>query len=102
MFIAAHLSYSVIPGCRDLELLSIVVRQELYYKVCISIFYRPPSSLSFVLDSFQSYLESLSIHQYTNFILLGDFNIDFCNPFTPLCSRLKSLCHLFSLTQIVN
>ena len=100
MFIAAYLSYSVLPGCRDLELLTVVVRQE-PCKVCISIFYRPPSSLSFVLDSLQSYLESLSIHQYTNFILLGDFNVDFCNPFTPLFSRLKSLCHFFALTQIV-
>ena len=62
------------------------------------MYYRPSSSLSFVLDSFQSYLESLSIHQYTNFILLGDF---FCNPATPLFSRMKSLYHSFSLTQIV-
>ena len=47
-----------------------------------------------------AYLESLSIYQYTNFILL-DFYIDFCNRITPLSSRLKSLCHLFSLTHIV-
>ena len=42
-------------------------------------------------DSFQSYLESLSInvHQYTNFILLGDYII--CNPASYfLFSRLKS------------
>ena len=78
MFIISHLSYSVLPRCRDLELLSVVVRQE-SCKVCISLFYRPLSSLPFVLDFLQSYLESLSVHQYTNFILL-DFNIDFCNP----------------------
>ena len=78
MFVIAHLSYSVLAGCRDLELLSVVVRRE-SCKVCICFFYRPPSSLSLVFDSFQSYLESLSVHQYTNFILLGDFNVDFCN-----------------------
>ena len=100
MFITTHLSVSVLPGCEDLEMLSVVVRQE-SCKVCICLFYRPPNSLSFVLDSFQSYLESLAIHQYTNFIVLGDFNIDFFNPTTPLFSRLKSLCPLFSLTQIV-
>ena len=72
MFITTHLSFSILPGCEDLELLSVVVRQE-SCKVCISLFYRPPNSLSFVLDSFQSYLESLAIHQYTNFIVLGDF-----------------------------
>lgn len=33
--------------------------------------------------------------------MLGDFNIDFCNSVSPLFSRLKSLCHLFALTQIV-
>ena len=100
MFITIHLSFSLLPGCGDLELLTVVVRQELC-KVCICVFYRPPNSLSFVLNSFQSYLESLAIHQYTNFIALGDFNIDFHNPTTPLFSRLKSLCHLLSLTQIV-
>ena len=100
MFIANHLNYSVLPGCRDLELLSVVIHRE-SCKVCISVFYRPPSSLSFVLDSLQSYLESLSIHQYTNFILLGDFNIDFCNHISCLFLKLQSLCHLFALMQIV-
>ena len=37
MFITSQLSYSVLPGCRDLELLSVVVRQE-SCKVCISLF----------------------------------------------------------------
>ena len=39
--------FSILPGCEDLELLSVVVRQE-SCKVCISLFYRPPNSLSFV------------------------------------------------------
>ena len=93
--ITAHVNYSLLPqGCKDLELLSVVVHQG-SCKVCISVFYRPPSSLSFVLDSLQSYSESLFIHQYTNFILLGDFNIDFCNPVSPLFLRLKSVIYLF-------
>ncbi|MCG8625004.1 MAG: hypothetical protein MJE68_23765, partial [Proteobacteria bacterium] len=60
--------------------------------------YRPPNPLSFVLGTFQSYHW---IYTSIQILLLGDFNIDFCNPTTPLFSRPKSLCHLLSLTQIV-
>ena len=38
---------------------------------------------------------------FTNFILLGDFNIDFCNTSHHLFCKLSNLMHVFSLTQVV-
>ena len=91
----------MLPKCDGLELLSIVV-SNVSYKVCISLFYRPPSSSSLILDSLFTYIESLNVHQYSNYILLGDFNVNFCSHETSsLFCKLKSLSHLFSLQQIV-
>ena len=62
----------------------------------------PPSSSSLILDSLFTYIESLNVHQYSNYILLGDFNVNFCShENSSLFCKLKSLSHLFSLQQIV-
>ena len=85
----------MLPGCEELEILSVVVEKELC-KACISLFYRPPSSSSYTLCV---YLES----QYSNFILLGDFNVNFCNHSNhPLFSKLESLSYTFAFQQIVS
>ena len=67
-------------------------------------FYRPPppSSSPLILDSLCTYIEGLNVHQYSNYILLGDFNINFLNPCnSSLFYKLKSLSNLFSVQQIV-
>ena len=56
----------------------------------------------FFLDMLSIYIESLNIHRYTNFTLLGDFNINFLSPYdNSMLSKLLSLCNLFSFNQIV-
>ena len=66
-------------------------------------FYRPPSSSSLLLHSLSLYIESLSTPQYSNFILLGDFNVNFCSHSTnPLFSKLVELSSSFGLHQLVN
>ena len=101
-YVSTCLSFSVLPKCDDVELLTIMISNGLS-KLCISLFYRPPSSPSLILDSLCAYIESLNIHQYSNFILLGDFNINYlfslCN--NPLLCKLKSLYNVFSVQQIV-
>ena len=52
-------------------------------------FYRPPSSDVAYFDAFCNAVESLNIVKYSNFILLGDFNIDFYNTGHHLMSRFN-------------
>ena len=67
---------SVLPGATpDLEIITICV-QSGNCKACLSLFHRPPSSSSVIFDTFCNYLESLNTAQFSNFILLGDFNVN--------------------------
>ena len=70
-------------------------------KFCISVFYRPLSSDVAYFDTFCNAVESLDIVKYSNFILLGDFNIDFYNTGHHLMSRLTNFCNSLMLTQVV-
>ena len=91
MYISVDLHFSVLSSPVDLELLTVVVSKQLC-KACISLFYRPPNSPVSILDTLCTYLESLTVPQFSNFILLGDFNINFCtHSGHPLFSKLESL-----------
>ena len=101
MYVSCKLQFSVLPCCEGLELLTVIIGAG-SCKACISLFYRPPSSLSSLLDSLCAFLASIQIHQFTNFIFVGDFNINFCthscHPHFPL---LESMFQSFGLHQVV-
>ena len=101
MYVSCKLQFSVLPCCEGLELLTVIIGAG-SCKACISLFYRPPSSLSSLLDSLCAFLASIQIHQFTNFIFVGDFNINFCthscHPHFPL---LESMSQSFGLHQVV-
>ena len=59
------------------------------HKLYIGVWYRPPANLT-ALDELHSILETLDV---TSFVLLGDFNIDFCNSNHPLLRKLSSFLH---------
>ena len=48
---------------------------SVHNKVYIGLWYPPPAN-SAALDDLYSIFESLDVSVFTNFILLGDFNID--------------------------
>ena len=70
-------------------------------KFCIAVFYRPPSSDVDYFDTFCNIVENLDIVNFSNFILVGDFNIDYLSASHHLFPRLKCLCELLSLHQVV-
>ena len=74
----------------NLEILPVVVR-HLNFKFCIAAFYRPPNSPSSIFDTLSSFITSLSIPQFSNFILLGDFNVNLSNPSHPLYPKFCTL-----------
>ena len=84
----------------DLEhlILSLTVNNR---KTTIGTLYCPPNSCLELMDALYTCLENLDITCFTNFILLGDFNIDFCNTSHHHFCKLSKLMHFFSLTQVV-
>ena len=46
-------------------------------------------------------IELIDISQYSNFILVGDFNVDVSNHLRPLYPKVSTLLELFCLSQVV-
>ena len=67
----------------------------------LGLFYRPPHSSSFVLDSLFTVLCNLNVSIFAIFYLIGDFNIDYFCTSHPLYCKLTSVVSSFNLTQIV-
>ncbi len=92
----------IVAGPSDLEFLIISVSNHASScKYHVGLFYRPPSSGVQSLESLYSYLGSLDSSYFSNFVLVGDFNIDFYNHSHFLYSRLTGILHSFSLHQVV-
>ena len=70
-------------------------------KVHLCLFYRPPSSASIIFDNFCTYLDSIQAGRLSNFVLLGDFNVNYDNMSRPLYFSLCSIASLYCLTQVV-
>ena len=66
------------PSLPSIEFLPLYI-EFCNHKFCISTFYRPPSSGVAYFDALFEAIESLNTVNYSNFVLLGDFNINFCN-----------------------
>ena len=67
----------------------------------IALFYRPPCSNVYVLDRLFSTLCNLDVSVFSNFYLIGDFNINFVCEASPFCSNLLSIVSSFNLIQVV-
>ena len=65
-----NFDYVALPGCKGLELLSVIVENNLF-KTCVSLFYRPPSSSSFIFDALRTHLESLSTTVFKLYFIGG-------------------------------
>ena len=100
MFILYKFLVKRLPSHPLLELLTITLHST-NYKLCLSLFYRPPSSSMDVLCALQCYLEEINISQFTNFVLLGDFNINFLDVSNPLYTYLMNISFTFGLCQVV-
>ena len=87
-----------LPSHASLELLTVT----LHYRSCLSLFYRPPSSPADILYSLHSYFESFNIPQFSSFVLIGDFNINFFDTTHPSFGNLCNLMSTFGVTQVVD
>jgi len=90
-----------LPSHASIELLTVTLHCG-NYRSCLSLFYRPPSSPADILYSLHSYFESINIPQFSSFVLIGDFNINFFDTTHPSFNNLCNLMSTFGLTQVVD
>ena len=67
----------------------------------VALVYRPPNSYPIFFDTLFSTLCNLDVSLFSNFVLLGDFNVNYFCTQNPLFSRLNSVTLSFNLTQLV-
>ncbi len=76
-------------GSPNLEFLSVSISSPPpKLKHCILLFYRPPSSPANIFDSLLSIVHNINPSSFSTLVLIGDFNVDFCNPSHPLSPKL--------------
>ena len=95
-YISDALHFTVLPACPSLELLSLIIHEN-SNRCCVSLFYRPPNSPPSILTTLSTLLEAIDISTFSNFILVGDFNVDVSNPSHPLTNTLNDMSHSFHL-----
>ena len=77
MYIQDSVAYNVILcGPAGLELLIVSLLRN-NFKLCLSVFYRPPSSPSSIFYTLCDALFTVHHSYVSNFVILGDFNVNF-------------------------
>ena len=103
MYVHNCLSHSVVfSGSVDLELIVISI-DFCSSRVALALFYRPPSSSVSIFDTLLYTLYSyVDVSLFSNFVLLGDFNVNVFDPQHPLFHNIQTLASSLCLTQIVS
>ena len=101
-FVINYISYNLVSsGPLDLELIVISVKL-CSSKVCIALFYRPPNASGSIFDNvLTSLCTYVDVSLFSNFILLGDFNVNYLNNLHPMFCKLHCLISSLCLTQVV-
>ncbi len=88
------------PPPPPLEVVTLFVL-SVNFKLHVCLFYRPPSSACAIFEYLCTYPQSIDAGPLSNFVFLGDFNVNYDNPSHPLYSNLCSITSLYCLTQVV-
>ena len=91
----------LLSGPPSLELIMVSLTKN-SFKLCLCVFYRPPSTCADIFDNLCEALFSVDVSFFCNFLLVGDFNVDFNNPSGHLYPHVSNLMHTFSLSQVVD
>ena len=104
IFVKSLFIVSVIfEGTPEFECLALSVRcNDNSPGFLIVLFYRPPNSGHSPLDNLFDFLCNVIVTHSSNLYLIGDFNVNFLEPTTPLYHKLLSIVSSFNLTQVVS
>ena len=99
LFVADIYNVKVLQqGPLDLEFVLVSVQCS-QFKLSLAVLYRPPSSPISYFDNLYSVFESFNPSLFHNFVIVGDFNVDFCNASHVLYQKLLTILSSFSLTH---
>ena len=102
MYIVDSMSVSLFPDPDpQLELLALSVRCN-NSKINLCLFYCPPSSGSHIFNTLVSYFDLICVGSLSNFIFIGDFNVNFTDSSHSYYNTLQSIMSLYSLSQHVS
>ena len=87
MYTRDSLNVKILSQPPDLEVLTLSLYSN-NHRICIALFYRPPSSSAEVFDQVCSYFDTICVAQFSNFIFLGDFNVNIRDPSHPYYEKL--------------
>ena len=97
---SASVGYNVLLcGPAGLELVVVALFRN-RFKLCLSVFYRPPSSPPSIFDTLCNSLLSVHHTYFSNFVILGDFNVNF-EVSHRFYTHLSDFMASFSLSQVV-
>ena len=71
------------------------------FTICTGVFYRPPSSTHDIFDTLCNSLFCIPPAYFSNFALLGDFNVNLLNSNHPLYDKIDMLCNSFHLLRLL-
>ena len=77
------------------------IKQERNGNGISCLFYRPPSSSVSIFNNLCTTLQMVNPAQFSTFLLLGDFNVNFYKPQHHLFSHVNDILYSFSLVQVV-
>ena len=75
--VAIYINNALLSGPSDLE---ISLQSGRHGNLCVGVYYRLPSSSSSIFDTLLDSLFSINPSYFSNFVLLGDLNVNSCKP----------------------
>ena len=98
LYIRDDLSYNVIfMGPDNLELLGITLYNGNNNRLWLCTLYSPPATTHLVLQQLFIFLQNLSPSLYSNFVLIGDFNVNLLDTSSILYHSLHDTLSSFNL-----
>ena len=70
-------------------------------RLCLCVLYSPPSVTQLVLQQLFIFLQKINPCLYSNFVLVGDLNVNFLDSSSSLYHSLQNILSSFNLTQVV-
>ena len=99
MFIHKSIHFNILLlGPLGLEFVLVTLIRD-HLKLCLGVFYRPPSSRNSIFDTFSDALLTINQSCLSDLIIIGDFNVNFHPSHYMYAHLLELLCN-FSLSQI--
>ena len=101
VYVKLCFSAVLLPCGSDLEVVPVVLRC-FNLSFCVIVFYRPPNSPSSIFDTLSTFVGSLNVSRFFDFVVIGDFNVNMKSLCSPLYQHVRDFMDLFRLSLVVD